>query len=268
MGELSGIASLRVAGETVPADVVLIDRGSCVDVQVRPRRASSGASHIRGVRRLAILAMQGEIDAAFGSHANCASLGLAAAMSGGEERILRDARVLTLTLARFDGGDVRSKEAFDEACEQAWGSIDRAASECAELLNEVWTAAVQTHVLIDRRADADPLREEAEAATGRMLGQAFPQYMDPSWASRVPRWLRALQKRLAAPASVADLELRPWDQLLDRTIAKSSMTTSLAQMICLLEEYRAATHGEPPSVKVTPGVLAEQWKAVLRDGGG
>jgi hypothetical protein len=45
------------------------------------------------------------------------------------------------------------------------------------------------------------------------------------------------------------------------------MTTSLAQMVCLLEEYRAARHGEPPRVKVTPGVLAEQWKAVLRDGG-
>ena len=46
------------------------------------------------------------------------------------------------------------------------------------------------------------------------------------------------------------------------------MSTSLAQMICLLEEYRSARHGEPPCVKVTPGVLAEQWKAVLRDGGG
>ena len=176
--------------------------------------------------------------------------------------------VLTLAFARFDGGEVRSREAFDEACEEAWGSIDRAAGECAELLDDVWAAAVQTHVLIDRRAAADPLREEATAATGRMLGQAFPQYMDPSWASRVPRWLRALQRRLAAPASDADLELRPWDQLLDRTIAKSSMTTSLAQMICLLEEYRSARHGEPPSVKVSPGVLAEQWNAVLRDGGG
>jgi ATP-dependent helicase HrpA len=267
MGELSSKASLSVAGETVTADVVLIDRGHCVDVQVRPRRASSEASHFRGVRRLAILAMRGEIDAAFGSHANCASLGLAAAMYGGEERIRNDARVLTLALARFNGGEVRSKEAFDEACNQVWGSIDRAASECAELLEDVWTAAVQTLVRIDRRAAEDLLREEAISATGRMLGEAFPQYMAPSWASRVPRWLRALQRRLAAPASVADLELRPWDQLLDRTIAKISMTTSLAQMVCLLEEYRAARHGEPPRVKVTPGVLAEQWKAVLRDGG-
>jgi ATP-dependent helicase HrpA len=264
--ELPSRASLRIAGEVVPADVVLVDQGDSVDVQVQPSRASGGATHRAGARRLAILAMVGEIDAAIESRADLASLGLSAVNFGGGDRVRRDARVLTLELAGFDGGGARTKAAFDAACDQAWGSIDHAAASTADLLDGVWNGALAPQRLLEQRAGDDPLAREVAASMARMLGEAFPNFMAASWASRLPRWLHVLQRRLSAATGGSDRELRLWDELLDRTIANTAMTASLAQMICLLEEYRAARHGEPPRVKVSRAVLAEQWKAVLRDG--
>ena len=110
----------------------------------------------------------------------------------------------------------------------------------------------------------DPIRMEVSSAAPRMVGKAFPAFLDLAWARSIPLWLQVCERRLKLN-SVADAGMARWDHVVDHAIRSTPMTTSIAQMVCLLEEYRASRHGERPAVNITPEVLAEQWKAVVRD---
>lgn len=264
MGELPRTDVVHISGVDVITDVGLVDCGDCVDVQILPRRADAMATHGRGVRRLAILAMQGEIDAALSGYMDIGVVGLQAAMHGGAARVLADGRVLVLDGAQFDGEHVRTKEAFVAACDAAWANLDSAAADAAKLLREVWIN-VQGLMRCAERFDVDdPIRMEVSSAAQRMVGKAFPAFLDLAWARRIPLWLQVCERRLKLN-SVADAGMARWDHVVDHAIRSTPMTTSIAQMVCLLEEYRASRHGERPAVNITPEVLAEQWKAVVRD---
>ena len=266
MDDVPAETSMQVAGEVIPASAVLVDRGNSVDVEVQPRRGGEAASHRLGVRRLVAIALQGELAAAFEASCDFARMGLFAARWGGEARVRRDAHALAVELAGLGEADVRTARAFRETCDHVWAGIAGAAVEAGERLERVFEAALQVDRALAQRSEDDPLRMEAEAMMRRLLEGAFLVTAKPAWLARVPVWLRAIGGRLARPAATSDVDMDPWDQVVDRALAGDRpMTPSAAQMMCLLEEYRAARHGTKPQVPVTPEVLREQWNAVLRD---
>ncbi len=266
MEDLPVRTTMRVATESVPAAVVLVDRGTAVDVEVRPYRGGEAAMHRLGVRRLVAFSLQGELDAAIDASSDLARMGLLATRWGGETRLRRDAHVIAIDLAGLGDADVRTASAFHEACNRVWAKIAGAATDAAERLQWVCEEALELDRAIGQRTDDDPLRLEAEATMGRLLGGSFLATANPAWLVRVPVWLRALAGRLSGSGVFADAEMTSWDQAVDQGLAAvSPLTPSIAQMICLLEEYRAARHGTKSDVVVTSGVLREQWNAVLRD---
>ena len=264
MGEVPLADVVHVSGVEVQADVGLVDCGTHVDVQISPHRADAKTIHGRGVRRLAILTMQGEIDAALSAHMDIETVGLHAALRGGSSRVRADGRVLVLDGADFDGRSVRTKKAFVTACDAAWSNLDTAAADAAVLLREVWANVHGVMRCAERLETDSPIRIEVTAAVDRIVGAAFPAFLAPAWARRIPLWLHVCMRRVQMN-SAADEDISRWDHVIDQAIGSKPMTASIAQMMCLLEEYRVSRHGEQPAVKVTPQVLAEQWKAVMRD---
>lgn len=266
LGELPAVLTLDVEGEGVPAELVCIDRGVAVDVEVRPRCGGLRALHRLGVRRLVALALRGELEAALMAAGDFDRLAVLAARWGGARRVRQDAEALAIDLAGLGDGDIRTAAAFRAACDRVWPELAAAAERATTHLRRLFEEAVSVEQAAGQRGGDDPLRLEAEALLSRLLGGALLVTAGQAWLTRVPVWLHAMAGRLSRPSAGADAELARWDQVVDGGLAGTVvLTPSLAQMVCLLEEYRAARGGTRPRVTVTPDVLRQQWDAVIRD---
>ncbi len=268
-GELPARAELVVAGTAVEGDVVLVDQGGHVDVEVRPHTIGSPLLHHAGVRRLVAIELRGEIDAAVDAALDVERTVLMAAAIGplAREIDVRDAaRLLTLEFAGLDARSIRTRGQFAACREAVWGSLASGAAEAASLLGDVWTRLPPLQVAVAALPADDPLGLEIRGMVARVLARLFPAHMQVSWALQVPSWLEIASNRIAR-RSLADDALCGWDRHVDGAIrGRDTIEPSIAQMICLLESWRASRHGGPHTVRVSADVLRQQWAAVMRDG--
>ena len=252
--------SLNVSGQDIAAEAVLIDVGEHVDVVVRPAHHANRAIHLRGVQRLACLTMAGPLHSAIEAAMDLPSLHLLASTRLQGADVLAQAEAMTLMQAGFEGQNVRTRAAFEQACDQAWGQLASAALEVGPMLEQLWSAVLDLEALAERRG----MNEAIERQICHLL-KLPASFVSPSWMGRLPDWLLLARRRMLGeipePPAVVD-----WDRFVDAYVTKeSTVPSSLAQLMCLLEEWRCAQCGMVSAVTVDEQLLSQQGRIVQRD---
>ena len=184
----------------VPGFPALVDEsGEGVGCRVFAERASAVASHRAGVRRLAELELGDHIRRSLDEFADVARLAVLYAPVG-------DARSLRRAMARAvadravigDRTPPRSRDDFERALDHGWNHITPEITRLAELLDQILTERHRVDLALSKDAPAAwrPALEDVRRQLARLMHETFITETPHRWLAQLPRYLRAVQRRL------------------------------------------------------------------------
>ncbi len=204
----------------------LVDRGSSVSLQLLDSPQAAEQSNSAGMRRLFMLASQGELKYLAGSLPGIDRICLHYAMLGKCDELKGDVMLAIASRAFVLGQKLpASKEEFEQRLQTAWPKMSAAATEIGTALDKALATyqALQLELAKPAPPSLHPAIIEIRTQVSLLVYKGFVIATAPEWFTQLPRFLQAAQTRLA--------------KLKNAGLAKD--TAGAQQIAPLWQQYRA-----------------------------
>ena len=278
VGDLPERVELKVGGRVVQGFPALLDRGESVSLRLLESADAAKANHRRGVRRLLLLDYAKEIRYQTEDSPHLPQMRLHYAPIGDVKRLrehLQEA-VGDRLFAGDDPADVRTAAAFEEKVNAAWGRLGDVARDITKAAADTLARRHRVHLMLERKVAPIlvPSLEDMREQLAHLVPSDFLLTTPPRWLPHVPRFLAAIEARLAKLLDAGlDRDSRGatsvfpfWKAYLDRlsTPDAGPLSPAWVEFRWLIEEYRVGLFAQQlgTSVKVSEKVMRERLDAL------
>jgi ATP-dependent helicase HrpA len=199
-GDVPERVEIRRGGATFSGYPALVDQGTTVAMRVMDSRAASVAANRAGVRRLFMLQLEQELRQLARGFTHVEEMTRAYKPLGKWAELKEQIISSAVDRALFaDAVDIRTHDAFVTVARDGWLRLTTAARELNGLAFEILSAFAPLHAQLGR--EYPPLLLDSINDARQQLRWLVPKDVlsatPPAWLPHLPRYLKALQVRLA-----------------------------------------------------------------------
>jgi len=198
-GQLPEETQVRAGDALVSAYPALVEEGDRVHLRLLPTKEAAEAAGARGVRRLYMIALKGELRWHAERLPNFERMALHYAPIGGADELRED--LLARIVERVYVADrplPRTREDFEARLDEGWRVMGPTADEVCALVDNI---LLRRQAIMEALEKAPrtwaPVRQDIEAQAARLTPPGFVRRTAWAHLQQIPRYLAAAEERLA-----------------------------------------------------------------------
>ncbi len=270
--------TIKTPSGTISGHTILSDEGNCVDVAVVHEAQDSGERNLRGICRFVLFAerqSQKFLADAFekeqGIHTNWTALGY------GDVAQLKDAFLMkTVSHVYFENNELPSTKAeFDQLIDSNRGGLVKEGLQLLDLVSDVLDLSGSIIAALSSKSAAafESSRQDLQTQLLEVVPESFPFTTNYARLADVPRYLQAMEMRIANLQGKVDRDIRLteevhlWQQRLDQLRQAEAPPEELDELFHMLQEYRISVFCQTMKtrVRVSPKRLEESFASIEKN---